>query len=93
VDYLRNREAFFAGIFGANDMAKPKHNCPIEACTAGRGEGQIMCRPHWDLVPKALQRRVYAEYHRKQGSESHLRAIRDAVQHVNDLLDEKLINR
>lgn len=73
-------------------MPKPKHTCAIRGCTAGRGEGQIMCRKHWGQVPKALQTRVYAEYHRKQGSAAHLRAISDAIRHVNDLLDEKLIN-
>jgi hypothetical protein len=68
-----------------------KHTCAIRGCTTGRGEGQIMCRPHWNQVPKPLQNRVYAEYHRKQGSQAHLRAIGDAIRHVNDLLDEKLM--
>lgn len=34
--------------------------CPVEGCPKGRGDGQLMCKRHWYMVPKDLRDRVWA---------------------------------
>ncbi len=32
--------------------------CLAKGCTARRRKGHVMCKPHWDLVPKDRQLRI-----------------------------------
>ncbi len=38
------------------------HICPVQECTIPLPDHILMCLPHWRLVPKPLQGRVYAEW-------------------------------
>ncbi|HEX2611941.1 MAG TPA: hypothetical protein VHK68_13095 [Gemmatimonadales bacterium] len=40
----------------------PRHHCHAEGCDAPCRPQYLMCRPHWGLVPRDLQRTVYATY-------------------------------
>lgn len=35
------------------------NRCPIEGCPKSRGDGKLMCKRHWYLVPKELRDRVW----------------------------------
>lgn len=37
-----------------------KHKCPIDGCTRMLNREYLMCGPHWHMLPKDLQGRVYA---------------------------------
>lgn len=49
-----------------------------------------MCRPHWRMVPKPLQRAVWAAWRNGlgAGSPEHAAAIRAAIKAVNAKLTE-----
>jgi hypothetical protein len=56
------------------------HACPIEGCSNNRvPDGIFMCARHWRLVPRPLQKAVYAAYRsglRASNSQNHREAIR-----------------
>lgn len=35
-------------------------DCPIEGCRHGRRRTQLMCGAHWRMVPREMQRPIYA---------------------------------
>jgi hypothetical protein len=37
-------------------------SCPVDGCENNRGLGKLVCFSCWRLVPKALQRRLYAAW-------------------------------
>lgn len=42
------------------------HRCPVEPCTRRVPDTMLMCARHWRMVPKAIQRRVWATWHARQ---------------------------
>ncbi len=64
------------------------HNCPAMGCTRRVGARQLMCRPHWFMVPKPLRDAVWDAWAGGlgAGSPAHRDAIRAAVDAVNDKL-------
>lgn len=61
------------------------HRCPATGCGVHMPTSLLMCRQHWALVPKPLQRAVYTAWAggKGAGSEGHRQAIDAAIQAVN----------
>lgn len=65
-------------------IAGPVHTCHADGCNVEVPPKLLMCAPHWRMVPKALQRRVWATYVpgqevRKDPTSEYLEAMRAAV--------------
>lgn len=63
------------------------HTCHAFACETKVPPKLHMCRPHWAMVPKALQRRLWAEYRpgqerRMDPTPAYLRAAAACVEAV-----------
>lgn len=67
------------------------HTCHAEACTIHVPPRMLMCRRHWSMVPRALQRAVWSTYQDGQEnladngprpSSAYLDAARGAVEAV-----------
>jgi hypothetical protein len=69
----------------------PAHDCPATGCTRRVGRGQLLCRPHWFAVPKALRDAVWDAWRGGlgAGSAAHRDAILAAVEAVNAKLREQ----
>lgn len=39
-----------------------KHDCPIDGCAERLPPRILMCKPHWKMLPRDLQQRVYATW-------------------------------
>lgn len=67
------------------------HQCPVAACRAEVNAAKLMCRPHWYMVPKAVQKMVWATYADGSGvgSLAHMQAMRTAIA----VVDTKLAGR
>ena len=67
------------------------HECPAKGCAQAVSAGQLMCRPHWQMVDRPLQRAVWDAYANGagMGSRAHREAILTAIQAVN----RKLVQR
>ena len=68
-------------------VGKVRHECHATGCTVEVPERMLMCAPHWRLVPRQLQRAVWAAYVegqeiRKDPSEAYMEAQRAAVEAV-----------
>jgi hypothetical protein len=57
--------------------------CPVNGCRRTRNKDQVLCKKHWQQVPKPIRDRVWAEYQRASGSESHRAAVSDAIRSVS----------
>jgi hypothetical protein len=74
------------------------HACAAPGCTRKIGHTFLMCRPHWNLVPKSLQLSVYRTWHAFQNPthRNFLLARRDAynkaVQAAIESLDTGLLD-
>ena len=57
------------------------HQCPISGCEPVEDDTKLICRRHWAMVPKPLQRAVYRAYGngRGLGSTALLRAQDAAI--------------
>jgi hypothetical protein len=57
------------------------HPCPVAICTTTvLDDSRLMCRPHWALVAKPVQRAVYDAYDRGRGlGTPKLQAAQDAA--------------
>jgi hypothetical protein len=66
------------------------HPCPTRRCPREVPDHLLMCGIHWRLVPRPLQRAVYAAYQdgRGVGTAPLLQAQKAAIQAVNDRLEE-----
>lgn len=51
-------------------MAASRHDCPVRGCKATVPNDMLMCGPHWQLVPKTLQKEVWRAYKRGKGAGS-----------------------
>lgn len=62
----------------------PTHKCPAPDCTVQVGRIQLMCPGHWKMVPKPLQRELYAAYDHGRGwrTERHKKAMMAAIEAV-----------
>lgn len=49
-----------------NHRLEAKHRCHALCCTAAVPPEMLMCRAHWKMVPKSVQRDVWANYRRGQ---------------------------
>ncbi len=65
----------------------PTHTCPAAGCTRTVVHDQLMCRPHWKLVPQFLQRLVWREFRRAPGRAAHLKACNEAIAAVDRTLE------
>lgn len=65
--------------------ASTAHDCPATGCTRRVARHQLMCRPHWYMVPKPLRDAVYDAYGNglRAGSPAHRAAVLDAIGAVN----------
>jgi hypothetical protein len=59
------------------------HQCPGHECTRQVPRAQLACPRHWAMVPKPLQREVYAAYRQEPLGERHLAAISAAMEAMN----------
>lgn len=64
-------------------MSDDTHDCPITGCTVrGLPRAVLMCRNHWRVVPRGLQRLVYGAFRARSevgGVARHLQACEDAI--------------
>ena len=81
--------------------ARTDHVCPANDCQQSLPRHILMCRPHWRMVPKVMQREVNATWRtavrlakapmadsgRVQAVRDYLVARRAAVEFVNGRLD------
>lgn len=60
------------------------HFCPPARCGEEVPDDQLMCRTHWCMVPKPLQRAVYSAWAggTGAGSKAHTAAIQAAIKAV-----------
>jgi hypothetical protein len=66
------------------------HECPADGCTRRVSQDMLMCRNHWFMVPKPLQRAVWDAYYGPgPGSLPHFEVITAAIDAVNKKLAEK----
>lgn len=61
-----------------------RHECHAEDCRLACKPEHLMCPRHWKMVPREIQRRVWANYRPgqcddKRPSEAWLRAARAAI--------------
>lgn len=77
-------------------MAEATRPCPITSCRAQIRANHLMCYPHWKLVPRPLQMRVYATYKRGQenqgigaASPEYVEAMAEAIRLVNEIERER----
>lgn len=64
-----------------------RHTCHARNCTTGVPPKMLMCRPHWFMVPRAMQARIWATYRpgqevTKDPSPEYLDAAMEAVNYV-----------
>lgn len=64
-----------------------KHDCPVDGCTKRVPAHILMCKSHWQTVPRQLQRDVYATYAHGTGvaTEEYAEARRLAIDAVENL--------
>lgn len=55
-----------------------RHECYADACKKQIPDGMLMCRRHWDMVSKEIQRDVYRMYRTAFGTEEYFNAINAA---------------
>ena len=63
------------------------HHCHARGCTAKVPPEMLMCKHHWSMVPRSIQKRVWATYRPGQcddmnPSEAWHQAADDAIQAV-----------
>ena len=60
------------------------HDCPVRICELDVRADRLMCPPHWRMVPKPLQRAVYAAWQdgAGAGSTAHWAACQAAIRAV-----------
>lgn len=66
---------------------RARHTCHAKGCDAEVPPEMLMCRRHWRMVPRRIQRRVAAYYRHGQcfdrrPSRDWCEAAREAVEHV-----------
>jgi hypothetical protein len=71
---------------------RTNRRCPVAGCLDSRKPSQVMCKTHWHMVPRNLRERVLRLFSTERGSAKHRRATFDAVETVNNLLDEQLVS-
>jgi len=64
-----------------------RHRCHAEGCNVEVPPRLLMCLRHWRMVPRAIQRRVWAEYVpgqeiRKDPTDEYMIVQREAVEAV-----------
>jgi hypothetical protein len=61
------------------------HECPAKGCTQRVSVDMLMCRPHWRMVPRAMQNAVWNAWQGGlgAGTAAHSAAIAAAVRAVN----------
>ena len=66
------------------------HECHALRCATQVPPKMFMCRPHWAMVPKAMQEAIWAAYRPgqerdKRPTRAYLDAARAAWQHVGEI--------
>lgn len=72
------------GHAGAHVPKPPPHACHATGCDVEVSPRMLMCRRHWAMVPRALQRMVWGAYVpgqeiRKDPTSAYMRVARDAI--------------
>jgi hypothetical protein len=49
-------------LFAAEPAVDPPHHCHARGCEQAVPPERLMCRAHWRLVPRPLQRAVWGAY-------------------------------
>ncbi len=70
-------------------MTAIRRPCPVDGCKRTVVADQLMCRPHWKMVPAVLQKLVWQHFRRAPGRPAHLKACRDAVAAVDAAIAEQ----
>ena len=70
-------------------LAGPEHVCHATGCNVPVPPSMLMCLKHWRMVPRVLQRRVWATYVsgqeiRKDPTDEYMEAARAAVRAVEE---------
>jgi hypothetical protein len=65
----------------------PRHECHADGCSVEVPPRMLMCLRHWRMVPRDIQKRVWAEYNegqeiRKDPTEEYMDVQREAVEAV-----------
>ena len=63
--------------------------CPIPTCQVPIIPGHLLCRTHWRLVPPPIRDVVNHYSRRKSDSLSHRRACRQAITHVEQIVEQR----
>jgi hypothetical protein len=59
------------------------HACPIPGCRYhSLPYGLLMCPDHWRLVPRALQKQVYAAWNKGRPTVDYIHVRKDAIKAV-----------
>ena len=61
-----------------------RHECYADECKEQIPDGMLMCRPHWNMVSKEIQRDVYRQYRTAFGTTEYFSAINAARECVSD---------
>jgi hypothetical protein len=66
------------------------HHCHAKGCDVRVPPKMLMCRTHWAMVPRALQRAIWREYvpgqeRRKDASPSYLEVMARAIEAVDEV--------
>jgi hypothetical protein len=63
--------------------------CPVDGCGIQKRPMDLLCREHWDHVPKSIQARVWKHWRARQRGDRaairlHYEACRDAIAAVTE---------
>ncbi len=67
-------------------MTRTDHACAVDDCTKPLPYHILMCRPHWRMVPKPMQRDVTATWRRASKLSGAQLANPERIQAVKDYL-------
>lgn len=60
------------------DVCIPSFECPFEDCGTPKGPGQLMCRRHWFMAPRALRDAVWRAVYARLAGDIDLDELRAA---------------
>lgn len=69
------------------------HACSVGPCDEACPDKNIMCRPHWKMVPPDLQRDVWRAFHAYEahpGDRNRLSDLRTAQRRATEAVEAKL---
>lgn len=87
---LQSRAEFLSDemdSLGQAALVRQPHHCHARGCERAVPPKMLMCYPHWRMVPRLVQRKVWATYRdgqeiTKDPSREYLAAAREAIEAV-----------